>query len=174
MHLETQRLILRPITQEDFAAWKEILGDPETMAHYPKPYDDRGVQRWIDWTLKNYETCGFGLWALILKENGQFLGDCGITMQNINGKTVPEIGYHLHKAYWRRGLGSEAALRCMQYAFEDLSMPAVYSYMTSSNAASWGVAVKNGMTLVEEYVDPLDGPHRVYRMTKEEWQSQRT
>ena len=172
MQFETNRLLLRPITQDDFDSWSEILSDAETMKHYPAPYDAAGVQRWIDWTLKNYETYGFGLWAVILKETGRFIGDCGITMQNINGQTLPEIGYHFNKAYWRRGYASEAALKCMEYAFGELNFPAIYSYMTSTNAASYGVALKNGMKLTEEYEDEHGEPHKVYAMTKEEWLQQ--
>ena len=73
MRFETERLILREITQEDFDNWYEILADAETMKHYPAPYDASGVQRWIDWTLNNYAQHGFGLWAVILKETGEFI-----------------------------------------------------------------------------------------------------
>ena len=173
MRFETERLILREITQEDFDSWYEILADAETMKHYPAPYDAAGVQRWIDWTLNNYAQHGFGLWAVILKETGEFIGDCGITMQMINGQQLPEIGYHLNKTYWRKGYGSEAARKCMDYAFESLPFPAVYSYMTSSNAASYGVALKNGMKFIEEYDDPDHGPTRVYAITREEWEEHR-
>lgn len=173
MRMETERLILRPITQADFDDWFAILGDGETMQHYPAPYDKNGVQRWIDWTLRNYELYGFGLWAVILKDTGAFIGDCGITMQNINGKMLPEIGYHINKAYWRRGFGSEAARRCMQFAFEERPFPAVYSYMPKSNTASWGVAVKNGMKLIESYCDENHVPHLVYSTTREEWKSKK-
>ncbi len=169
MRFETERLIMREMTQADFDNWKAVLSDPETMKHYPKPYDDNGVQRWINWTLSNYEKYGFGLWALVLKETGEFIGDCGITMQNINGKELPEIGYHLNKNYHRRGYASEAARKCMEFAFDTMNFPAIYSYMTASNVASYGVAIKNGMKLVEEFDDPDEGPHKVYAMTKEEW-----
>ena len=167
---ETDRLILRLITQADFDDWCKILSDEETMKHYPAPYDAAGVQRWIDWTLNNYSRYGFGLWAVILKETGEFIGDCGITMQNIHGQMLPEIGYHFHKAHWRKGYASEAARKCMEYAFETLHFPAVYSYMTSTNAASYGVALKNGMRFIEEYDDDSDNTRtRVYSMTMEEW-----
>lgn len=174
MHFETDRLILRPITQQDFDAWYEILSDAETMKHYPAPYDAGGVQRWINWTLDNYTRYGFGLWAVILKENGQFIGDCGITMQNIHGQMLPEIGYHIHKAYHRRGYASEAARKCMEYAFDTLRFPAVYSYMKYTNAASYGVALKNGMKFIEEYDDPANERTRVYAITRDEWLSQYT
>ena len=172
MIFETDRLILRPITQDDFDNWYEILSDAETMQHYPAPYDAAGVQRWIDWTLNNYEQYGFGLWAVILKENGKFIGDCGITMQNIHGMQLPEIGYHIHKAHWRKGYASEAARKCMEYAFEALHFPAVYSYMSAANVASYGVALKNGMKFIEEYTDESHDKTRVYRITCDEWKAQ--
>ncbi len=162
---------MRKITQDDFESWKQILSDPETMKHYPKPYDDQGVQRWIDWTISNYEKLGFGLWALILKSTGEFIGDCGITMQNINGNLLPEIGYHIKKDFHRKGFASEAAGKCMEFAFETLDFPAVYSYMTDSNKSSYGVAVKVGMKLTQTYEE--DGIlHRVYCITKDEWLNQ--
>lgn len=173
MVFETERLILRKINRDDFENWYEILSDAKTMRYYPAPYDRAGVQRWMDWTLDNYARYGFGLWAVILKENGRFIGDCGITMQNIHGQMLPEIGYHIHKDYWRRGYASKAALKCMEFAFEICEFPAVYSYMKHDNAASWGVAVKNGMHLIEEYADPVNEKTRVYAITREEWMRRR-
>ena len=172
-HLETERLILRKITPADFDGWYEILSDAETMRHYPAPYDRAGVQRWMDWTLDHYAQHGFGLWAVILKENGAFIGDCGITMQRINGQLLPEIGYHIHKDYWRKGYASEAAAECMAYAFEALGFPAVYSYMKHTNAASYGVALKNGMRLIDAYDDPVNIKTLVYAITYQEWKAGR-
>lgn len=42
---------------------------------------------------------GFGLWAVVLKETGELIGDCGLTMQNVDGVILPEIGYHIAKAH---------------------------------------------------------------------------
>ena len=167
MIITTPRLVLRDMTQDDYAALHAILTDPETMKYYPKPYDDAGVQRWIDWTLDNYARHGFGLWAVTL--NGAFIGDCGITMQPIDGQGLPEIGYHIHKDHWRNGYASEAAAACIRIAFEQFGFPAVYSYMNADNEASWRTAMKNGMTLQGEYEDPHHGRLRVYRLTREEW-----
>ena len=60
MRLETERLILREYTMDDFDALYEILSDPETMKHYPKPYDEAGTNRWLTWSLNNYKEYGFG------------------------------------------------------------------------------------------------------------------
>ena len=70
------------------------------MTHYPAPFDEARTRRWIDWNLENYMQYGFGLWAVVLKETGEFIGDCGLTLQNIDGEMLPEIGYHIHKKYF--------------------------------------------------------------------------
>ena len=100
MRIETNRLILRDYTMADYAALYEILSDPETMQHYPSPFDEKRTRDWIQWNLDNYRKYGFGLWAVTLKETDEFIGDCGITLQNIDGEMLPEIGYHIHKAHW--------------------------------------------------------------------------
>ena len=168
--LETKRLILRELTREDFDPLYRILSDPETMRHYPAPFSPEKVQRWIDWNLDNYRAYGFGLWAVILKETGEFLGDCGITMQRIHGKLLPEIGYHIRRDMQRRGYASEAAARCMEYAFLERDLPRVYSYMKYTNVGSYSVALKNGMRFMEEYPDPVNTFTRVYAISREEWE----
>ena len=57
--IETQRLLLREYTQDDLEALYGILSDPETMRHYPAPYDRAKTQRWIDWNLENYGVSWF-------------------------------------------------------------------------------------------------------------------
>lgn len=171
--IETKRLRLREYTPEDFAALKEILSDPVTMAHYPKPYDDAGVERWINWNLQNYKDYGFGLWAMELKETGEFIGDCGITMQNIDGVQLPEIGYHVHKNHWRKGYGSEAAKAVRDWAFTNRDFDCLYSYMTQSNVASWSTAAAAGMKRVKEYTDERYCEMYVYAITREEWEKNR-
>ena len=109
MHLQTNRLILRELTDEDFDSLFEILSDPEVMKYYPKPFDADRVNGWIKWNQENYKKYGFGLWAVCLKDFGKLIGDCGITIQNIDGELLPEIGYHIHKDFWRQGFATEAA-----------------------------------------------------------------
>lgn len=166
--LETERLVLREFTAEDYDALYEILSDSETMAHYPKPFDENKVKDWIQWNIENYEIYGFGLWAVVLKENGKLIGDCGITMQNIGGRIKPEIGYHINKQYWRRGYGSEAARKCRDYIFENTPFHMIYSYMKATNTGSSATAIANGMHLVDEWEDG-NAITKVYAITREEW-----
>lgn len=169
--IETERLLLREYTPEDFDALYEILSDPETMQHYPAPYTPEKCRSWITWNLENYHNYGFGLWAVVLKETGEFIGDCGLSLQNIDGQQLPEIGYHIHKKYWRKGFGSEAARAVRDWAFENTGYDILYSYMKYTNAASYSTAIANGMKRVKEYPDPRNTISYAYAITREEWQA---
>ena len=171
MIIETQRLILREYTMEDFDGLYEILSDPVTMQHYPKPYDEKGTLRWLNWSLDNYKKYGFGLWAIVLKETGEFIGDCGLTMQPIDGQSLPEIGYHIHRNHWRKGYGSEAARAVRDWGFENTQFDALYSYMTAGNTASWSTAKSAGLHKLKEYMDGDEGKMYVYAITRQEWEA---
>ena len=169
--IETERLILREYNPEDFDALYEILSDEETMAHYPKPFDAERTRGWIQWNLQNYEIYGFGLWAVTLKDTGEFIGDCGISMQEIDGEILPEIGYHIHRKYWRRGYGSEAARAARDWFFRNTDYDCVYSYMKYTNVGSWSTAMANGMKQVKEYPDEKNSTSYAYAITRREWQA---
>lgn len=170
MPIETERLILREYTMDDFDGIYEILSDAKTMEHYPKPFDEERVRGWIRWNIENYENYGFGLWVVVLKETGKLIGDCGITMQTINGKIKPEIGYHIHKDCQRKGYATEAARACRDFIFEHTTFNKVYSYMKYTNVGSYSVAINNGMTLQEEYEDPVNTISKAYAITRAEWE----
>lgn len=168
MIIETKRLRIREYTWEDFSALYEILSDAETMKYYPRPYDENGVKRWINWCLDSYKQNGFGLWALELKETGEFIGDCGISMQKIDGEMLPEIGYHINKKFWRQGYAKEACSAVKDWLFENTKFDSVYSYMNQENVASYSTAASNGMTMIKAYDDGEEALF-VYRITRDEW-----
>nr|WP_243150621.1 GNAT family N-acetyltransferase [Clostridium butyricum] len=167
--IEINRLILREYTLDDFDNLYEIVSDPETMRHYPKPFDEERTRGWIEWNLENYKNYGFGLWIVTLKETGEFIGDCGISIQNIDGELLPEIGYHIHKKYWRRGFGSEAARAVRDWAFENTDYNCIYSYMKYTNVGSYSTAIANGMRKVKEYQDEKNKISYAYAITRDEW-----
>lgn len=170
MILETERLILREYVIEDFDALFEIVSDVETMQHYPVPFDADKTRNWIKWNLDNYKKYGFGLWAVVLKETGEFIGDCGITIQDIDGEMLPEIGYHIHKKHWRKGFAKESAKAVRDWAFLNTQYDIIYSYMKYTNIGSYSTALANGMKKVKEYPDPKNTISYAYAITREEWQ----
>lgn len=169
--IETKRLILREYTWEDFSALYEIFSDPETMQHYPAPFDEEKTRNWIQRNMNRYREYGFGLWAVVLKESGKVIGDCGLTIQNIDGEQLPEIGYHIHKDCQKKGYGSEAARAVRDWAFENLPYDTIYSYMKYTNIGSYSTALANGMKFIKEYPDPVNQFSRAYAITRAEWEA---
>ena len=169
--LETERLILREYTMADFEDLLAILSDPITMQHYIRPYDEAGTNRWLTWSLENYEKYGFGWWALVRKDTGEFIGDCGVTMQNIDGQLLPELGYHIGKDHWRQGFGSEAAKAVRDWIFTNTDMETLYSYMTAGNVASYSTAAAAGLQRIKSYEDEEDGLLYVYAITRTHWEA---
>lgn len=143
--METERLYLRELTLDDTQDLSKVLTEPESMQYYPEPFSLEKVEKWIKWNMDNYVKYNHGLWAVILKDGEEFVGDCGITMQMIENESVPEIGFHIIKDYWNKGYATEAAMACKNYAFEVLNYPKIFSYTTIRNIPSQKVAEKIGM-----------------------------
>ena len=165
MILETERLYLRQLEQSDFDALCKILKDEETMYAYEGAFDDSEVQEWLDRQLSRYKKYCFGLWAAVLKENGEVIGQCGLTMQPWKNMEVLEIGYLFQKSYWHSGYATEAAKACKKYAFEMLNADEVCSIIRDTNTASQNVALRNGMILTDSWVKHyrgVDMPHYRY------------
>lgn len=170
MILETDRLCFREMEQSDFAALCEILQDETVMYAYEHAFTDEEVMDWLHRQRQRYQQYGFGLWAVILKENDQMIGQCGITMQDYQGKEVPEVGYLFQKAYWKKGYATEAAIACKQYAFEKLQIKEVYSIIRENNLPSQNVARRNGMKVcgnVTKHYYNMDMPHLVFSAQNE-------
>lgn len=152
MILETDRLLLRQLEETDFNAWAAVLGDPEVMYAYEHGFSGDEVRLWLDRQQERYEKYGFGLWAAVERASGELIGDCGITMQDWNGREVPEIGYHLRRDRWHQGFAAEAAIACREYAFRSLGMAEVFSIIRDSNLPSQRVALRCGMSLRGSFV----------------------
>lgn len=149
---ETERLYLREMTQQDYPALCKILQDEEVMYAYEHAFEDSEVQDWLDRQIQRYQEHGFGLWAVVLKQTNEMIGQCGLSMQDCKGKQVLEIGYLFQKAYWHKGYATESAAACKQYAFHVLNVTEVYSIIRDTNTASQNVAKRNGMAVVDELV----------------------
>jgi len=148
---ETRRLYLRQLTLEDAFNLSLVLSDQESMRHYPHPFSNEEVKEWIERNIKRYKNDGFGLWAVIRKADNQFLGDCGITLQNIDGDILPEIGFHIIKRFCNLGYATEAAEACKKYAIEILGYKSIYSYSEVGNQASQRVSSKIGMKKIKTF-----------------------
>lgn len=165
MILETERLYLREMTQDDFPSLCNILQDEETMYAYEGAFTDSEAQEWLDRQRARYQKWGFGLWAVILKDNGKMIGQCGLTMQPWKEEEVLEVGYLFERSHWHKGYATEAATACKQYGFDVLQAKDVCSIIRDTNTASQHVAVRNGMTIEDTWTKHyrgVDMPHYRY------------
>ncbi len=148
--LETDRLILREMTQDDLPALCRILCDEEVMsAAYERAFTEKEAQGWLDRHLKRYEDFGFGLWAVVLRETNEMIGQCGLTWQTWENEPLLEIGYLFQKAHWHKGYAAEAASACKDYAFNTLHAKCVYSMIRNTHTASQRVAEQIGMHVID-------------------------
>ena len=143
--IETQRLRLRPLDSSDLDDLFQIFCDSETMEFYPSVKSIEETEQWIKRSKNLYETKKIGFFALELKENRQFIGECGLIPQTIESCDEMELGYHINKSYWRMGYASEAAVACRDYAFNVLGLKKVVSLIRPENIPSARVAEKTGM-----------------------------
>ena len=164
--LETERLRLRELVPEDYGALCFMLRDAETMYAYEHAFSEAEAREWLQRQFDRYAEYGFGLWAVILKETGELIGQCGLTMQDGgNFGRVLEVGYIFNRSFWHRGYAAEAARACKEHAFGKLGAKEVFSIIRDGNTASVKVALRNGMSprgkLTKHYYN-MDMPHTLY------------
>ena len=157
------------MTEDDFNALYEVLADSDIMQHYPHTFDEAEVREWIQRNMERYRIFGFGLWAVCLKQTGEMIGDCGLTMQLINGQVKPEIGYHIRGDQQRKGYAKEAAVAVRNWVFHNTPFNVIYSYMKHTNEPSMKTAVSYGCKQVDEFEDEINEITRVFAISRDEW-----
>ena len=160
--LETERLLLREMNADDFGSLCRIMQDEKTMHAYEGAFGEQEGRDWLDRQLSRYREFGFGLWAVVLKETGEMIGQCGLTIQPWKNEEVLEIGYLFQRQFWHNGYASEAAIACKKYAFEVLKADEVCSIIRDTNIPSQRVAERNGMTKTDSWTKHyrgVDMPH---------------
>ena len=198
------------MTDADFPALCRYLQDAGVMYAYGHAFSDREVWDWLRRQQARYAVPGYGALAVELRETGEMIGQCGITMQDCAGVTactavtdgeangsapageatgahallsgsidatprtlqVPEVGYLLAKRYWHHGYATESARACMEFAFDVLGVPEVFSCIRDDNMPSLAVARRNGMELCGRFSKQYYGQdmeHLLYVARKESW-----
>lgn len=137
----------------------DLLGDPDVMRFYPAPKTREQAAAWIAWNQRNYAEHGYGLWIIETHE-GAFVGDCGLTWQDVNGTEKLEVGYHVAPRWQGQGIASEAAAACRDFARAHAGAPELIALVHPDNRASQRVAEKIGMHRVEDD-RRADGSHRI-------------
>lgn len=165
--LETERLSLRCLAMDDLDALFALYRDPEIRRYFPEKtltYDETKEE--LEWIINvYYGQYGYGLWATIYKETGEFIGRCGLLPWTIEERQEVEVAYLLDKRYWGQGLATEAAGAIRDYAFAQLPITRLICLVDPENEASGRVAQKIGMTLEKEMMLD-DAPALVFSMDR--------
>lgn len=119
----------------------------------------RGPHGWIAWNRRNYADHGFGLWV-IETHAGEFVGDCGLTMQEVEGAWLVEVGWHVRSSHRGQGYAAEAAA-AVREAARDAGVDHLVAIIRPDNVASQRVATKIGLVLERE-VHKNGGPALVF------------
>lgn len=167
--LTTERLILRYITQNDFAELKAILQDKEVMYAWEYDFTDNDVQEWIDKNLKRYTENKLGYFIVSEKISNKVIGQTALMPDIIEGKQYYEIGYILKKEYWHKGYALEAAKALKDYAFHSLQLNEVIFEIRPQNLASRKVAEKLQAKICGEFIKIVRNkkmPHLIYKISK--------
>ena len=119
---ETDRLGFRALTKDDFNDWQPFFEDKLILTYFgldPNLPKNELCENWFKKVFHRYENNLGGMNAIILKETGKLIGQCGLLIQTVEGKVRLEIGYSLLPQYRGNGYATEAVVKCKEFAFEN-------------------------------------------------------
>lgn len=173
----TPRLLLRRWRDEDLAPFAALNADPEVMAHFVEPLTPQRSHRMVDRIEAAFTRDGFGLWAVEVRETGQFIGFTGLNEVAFTAHFTPavEVGWRLARAAWGHGYATEAARAALRYGFREAGLAEIVAFTSVTNQRSEAVMRRLGMT--HDPADDFDHPdlppghrlrrHLLYRITGE-------
>lgn len=163
--LTTARLRLREMRADDLDFIAEMMSDTEVMRYFPKVATREEAAANIALNQRRYAEFGHGQWLMEELATGRPLGRCGLVMQTVDGEPIREVGYMLHRPFWKQGFAAEAALATRDYGFANYDSPFLISLIRPENTPSAGVARRMGMTPWKEALH-FNLPHTVWRVER--------
>ncbi len=136
--LETKRLILRPLTMDDFDAVHSWGSNPANTRYMGWGPNTKEQTRDFLASVKPGQD-----FAVTVRETGNVIGSCGIYPDNMND--TAELGWILHIDYWKQGFGIELGGELIRYGFEDLKLRRIFAPCAAVNYGSYRVMERNGM-----------------------------
>lgn len=165
---ETERLSFRVLSKDDFEVWLPFFEDKLILTYFgidPNLPQNELCENWFKKVFHRYENNLGGMNAIILKETGELIGQCGLLIQTVEGKNRLEVGYSLLPKFRGYGYATEAARKCKEFAFVNDIASELISMIHIDNISSENVALKNGMKL-ESTIDYEGMPAKIYSIKK--------
>lgn len=168
--LETDRLIIKYITQNDYKELKDILQDSNVMYAWEYQFTDEDVQNWIDKNLMLYQKYNLGYFIVKEKLSGNITGLTALAPTNVNNHEYYEISYILKKQFWHNGYAFECAKSLIRYAFYRLNLQEIILEIRPENTASRKVAERLNARIAGSFTKNVKGKemyHLIYKLNKE-------
>lgn len=175
--LETERLLLRPITYADLDEMYRYCAVPAVSEYttWDAHQSKEDTKAFIDFVMSRYEVDKLGPWGIEYKKKKKLIGSCNYLGCDSNSMRV-ELGYVLSNEYWDRGIMTEAVSRIIQFGFEDIGLERIQAKCLVGNIGSAKVMEKTGMKfegLLRSYMKIKNEMQdlNLYAMTREDFQS---
>ncbi len=151
--LQTDRLLVRESTLKDVDEFYRIYKEPSITFYMENLYEDRDAElaymkAYID---QIYAFYGYGLWTVILKDNGQIIGRAGLSVRE--GYDLPELGFLVDVAYQKQGYGFEVCNAILKYAREELEFEKVQALVDERNIISLNLLKKLGFEFERKVIE---------------------
>jgi RimJ/RimL family protein N-acetyltransferase len=182
IEFDTDRLHLRQWKEADKAPFAMLNADERVMEYFPSILDRATSDAMVDRVQTGIIDRGWGIWAVELKEDKQFIGFVGLSIPSAELPFSPcvEVGWRLAFPYWGKGYASEAARGALEVGFDRLCLSEIVSFTASKNQRSRAVMERLGMSLSGTFEHPnleiIGHPlreHCLYRLSREKWQCDR-
>jgi len=166
--IETERLILRKMREEDAEALFSIFSDPVAMRYFGVTFDRPRMDKWVRDNLDHEQQHGFSLLSVVLKDRGEVIGDCGLETDEIEGRLIVGIGFDFNRSYWGGGYATEAAMAVLEYGFAAFEFDRIFGWIDPQNTLSQHVAERIGMS-VDRYVGRGGKKYALYGIKRKDW-----
>jgi RimJ/RimL family protein N-acetyltransferase len=169
--LTTPRLLLRTFRRDDLPHYAALNADPEVVRYLGGPLTREDSDDIAAWAQELYAREGLGLLAVERRQDGAFLGMCGLHHLHSYPNDV-EVAWRLAREHWGKGYATEAATGWLDYAFGALGLPRVISITEPPNLRSLAVMRRLGMVFDHQAEVEEDGvvfQAVVYAITADQW-----
>ncbi|AQW95807.1 GNAT family N-acetyltransferase [Elizabethkingia anophelis] len=148
--LETERLLLRELNSDDAGDFFNLNENPNVIKYTgDKAFQNIDEAREFLENYQDYRLNGYGRWAVMSKENNEFVGWCGLKYNSSTDET--DVGFRFFEHYWNKGFATESAGACIDYGFKSLNLNAVVGRAMQDNTASVKVLEKLGMKYLIDF-----------------------
>jgi [ribosomal protein S5]-alanine N-acetyltransferase len=162
---ETEHLLFRPLMGTDLDDLVTLYGDPEVMRFLGGPRNPDEVEQVLQGYIREYQMYGHAFFAIIRKDDEQFIGHCGLLDQEVEDRPEIELGFVLARSYWQHGLAVEGIAALKDYGFQQQGLTRIISLIPPENTASIHIAEKIGMRY-ERDVDQWGQHFHLYAVNK--------